>query len=155
MTVTGVASANAGKFQRHHFAIKQRDQPAQRTHEALGRLAAPVHALGPIDTGNFFRQQLGKDLRGRSSLFQHCGGEIFALGRGDFLQGVHRYVRLTGEGLGSGRRDSIFIGNFEGRPGELLANVGLGGSDAGSEHGQPPRSGVGLNRGAIGEPLAL
>ena len=134
---------NAGELQRHDFAVEQRHQPAQRTHEALGRLAAPVHVLRPVDSGNFFGQRLGKNLSRRAAFLLHRRGEIFALRRGDLLQRVDRNVHFACEGFGSGRRCSVFVRDLERRTRDLFADVGLGCGDAGGQDGQPARRGIG------------
>ena len=85
----------------------------------------------------------------------HRGGQVFTLGSGDLLQGIDRDVELAGEGLGRGSRHSILVGDLERRPGDLLGDVGLRGRDAGSQHGQAPRSGIGLQRRSFDKPLAL
>ena len=62
------AGANAGKLERHDFAVEQGHQPAHRAHEALRRLAAPVHVLGPVDAGDLLGQRFGENLAPRDGL---------------------------------------------------------------------------------------
>ena len=148
MAFAGLSGANAGKLQRHHFAVEQRNQPAHRTHEALRRLAAPVHALRPVDAGDFLGQRLGKDLRRRAPFLLHRGAQVFTLRGRDLLQGIDRDVELAGKGFrGRGRR-AVLVGDFERRPGDLLGDVGLRRRYARSQHGQTARGGIGLQRGS-------
>ena len=63
MAAAGVAGGDAGNLQRDDGRVKQRDDPADRTDEALGLAGAPVHILGPVDgedfLGQFGRKHLG------------------------------------------------------------------------------------------------
>ena len=156
MAFAGVAGANAGKLQRHDFAVEQRHQPAHRTHKALGRLAAPVHVLRPVNAGDFFGQRFGKNLGCGAAFLLHGRREIFALRSRDLLQRIDRDVDLAREGFGRGSRHSVFVGDLERRPGTCSRDVGLRSSNSGGEHGQAAWSGVRLRRaGAVDQALAL
>ncbi len=115
MAFAGAAGANAGKLQRHHFAVQQRDQPAHRAHEALGRLAAPVHVLRPVNAGNLFRQCLRQNVGSGAAFFLHGRGQILALRRRDFLESADRDVDLLRKGFGSGRRRTVLVGDLQRR----------------------------------------
>ena len=149
------AGANAGKLQRHNLAVQQRNQPAHRTHKALRRLAPPVHALCPVNAGDFLRQRLRKDFSRRAAFLLHGRGEIFALRSRDLLQSVDRNIQLAREGFGSGSRRAIFVGDLERRPGDLLANVGLRGRNSSGEHRKAARSGERLDRRTLRQSFAL
>src|ERR1035441_9922181 len=51
---------------RHDFAVEQRDHPAHRADESFGRLATPIHALRPVETGDFFGERFRKNFAGRA-----------------------------------------------------------------------------------------
>ena len=155
MAFAGMAGANARELQRHNFAVEQRNQPAHRTHEALRRLAAPVHALGPVNAGDFFGQRLGKDLGRRTTFLLHRRTEVFAFRGRDLFQRIDGDVELARKCRGCRSRCSIFVGNLQRRPGDLLGDVGLRGRDCGRENGQAARRGVGLQRGGFDKSLAL
>src|ERR1019366_4763813 len=136
MAFAGLAGANAGELQRHNFAVEQRNQPAHRTHEALRRLAAPIHTLRPVDAGDFFGQRLGKDLRCRTPFLLHRRTEVFTFRSRDLLQSIDGEVELAREGSGCRSWYSILVGDLERRPGDLLGYVRLCGRDRGRENGE-------------------
>ena len=78
------AGGNAIELKRNGLAIQHRHQPTHRTHKALVRLA-PVHILRPINSGDFFRQTVGQDLRGGAAFLRDLRGQVLALRSRDSL----------------------------------------------------------------------
>src|ERR1035441_1413819 len=135
MAFAGVAGANAGKLQRYNLAVKQRNQPAHLTHEALRRLAAPVHTLGPVKTGDLLGQRLGKNLSRRTAFLLYRRPEVFTFRSGDLCQRIDGDVKLARKCSGGRSWHSVLVGDLERRPGDLLGYVGLRGRDLGRENG--------------------
>ncbi len=125
----GAARDDASEFDRDDLGVQERDHPAERADEALGGFAAPVHALGPVDSGDFFGQQLGQDFGGGATFLLYGGGEIFTLGVGDFFQRGDGHASLFRKGFGGWSGDAILKGNLEGWSGKLLLYIRLLGGD--------------------------
>ncbi len=142
MAFAGVAGADARELQRHDFAVEQRDQPAHRAHEALGRLAAPVHVLRPVDAGDFFRQRFGQNVGAARPFFCTVAARYSPLGVVIFSSASTGTFTLRAKASAAGVGVAIFVGDLQRRAGHLLADVGLRDGDSGCQHGQPSRRGV-------------
>ena len=93
--------------------------------------------------------------RRRPAFLLHGGGKILALGSRDLFQCVHWHVDFAREGLGGRSWRAIFVSDFEGGTGDLLANIGLRGRDTSGEHSKAARGGERVDVRILGQPLAL
>ena len=125
MAAAGVAGGDAGDFERDNGGVKQRDEPADRANETLGLAGAPVHVLGPVEGENFFGQLGGQHFGGGAACALHGRADVFAFGRGDFLERGDGDAGLFGEGFGSGCGLAVFEGYLPRGADELLFGIGL------------------------------
>ncbi len=154
MAFAGVAGGDASEFDGDDLVVEEGDHPADGADEALGGFAAPVHALGPVDSGDFLGQQFGQDFAGGAAFLLDGGGEVFALGVGDFFQRGDGDSGLSGEGFGGRSGHAILKGNLEGWAGKLLLHIGLLGRDIARQNGDATGRGERFDGGIFGQPLA-
>ena len=137
-----VSGADSANFQRNHFRIEQRHQPADWAHKALRLAGAPVHILGPVDRQHFPGQLSRQELSSRTPFAMRRRRHVLALGVGQLGQRSNFHASLLRKSQRRWARRAIGEGDLPRRPRQLLFDVGLRWQNALDPHRQPPRRGI-------------
>ena len=152
VSARGAAGGDAAELKGNDLVVEQGDEPADGTDEALGLAWTPVHALGPVEGGDFLGDEFGEEVERGPAFFDHVGGKILALGRGGLGELSQRDSGFLGEGDGGLSGLAVFVGVGGGGSQKLFGNVRLRCGKAAHQHGDAARRGKGLRRLASGSP---
>ena len=147
MAAACIPGGDSRDLQRNDRRIHQRDQPAHRPDETLGLTRAPVHILGPVNSGHFFRQFGGQQLCRRTALALHRSAHIFALGVSYFFKSLNSHAGLLRKSLCRSCLQTVLEGNFPGWPCQPFLGVTLIRQHVLNQHSQSPRRRVSCQLG--------